>query len=52
MLQWFIALVIIAIIAGLFGFGNIASLSWIGAKIIAFIAIVVLVLCLIFVKKH
>ena len=34
MLQWGIAFLVIALIAGFFGFAGVAALSWEGAKII------------------
>ena len=47
MLRWAILFLVIALVAALFGFGGIASMSYDAAKIIFFVFIVLAVISLI-----
>ncbi len=44
MLRLAVTFLVIALIAAFFGFGNVASLSWAGAKIVFFVFLVLAVL--------
>ena len=48
MLRWAILFLIVAIIAGLFGFGAVAGLAWDGAKLLCVIFLILAVFSLIF----
>jgi uncharacterized membrane protein YtjA (UPF0391 family) len=48
MLRWAILFLIVALIAGLFGFGLIAGVAYDAAKILFFVFLVLFVLSLIF----
>lgn len=48
MLRWAIVFLVIALIAGLFGFGGVAGIAWDGAKLLCFVFLVLCVVSLIF----
>jgi uncharacterized membrane protein YtjA (UPF0391 family) len=47
MLAWAILFLIIAIIAGILGFGVIAGTAWVAAKVLFFVFIVLFIIALI-----
>ncbi len=48
MLHWAVVFLILAIIAGLFGFGLIAGAAWTIAKVLFFVFLVLFILSLVF----
>jgi uncharacterized membrane protein YtjA (UPF0391 family) len=48
MLGWVVTFLIIGLIAAIFGFGGIAGASFVAAKIVFFVAIVLLLLSIVF----
>jgi uncharacterized membrane protein YtjA (UPF0391 family) len=48
MLHWAVVFLVLAIIAGLFGFGLIAGAAWTIAKVLFFVFLVLFILSLVF----
>jgi len=48
MLHWAVVFLILAIIAGLFGFGLVAGTAWTIAKVLFFVFLVLFILSLVF----
>ena len=51
MLRWAILFLIIAIIAGFFGFGSVAGIAWDGAKLLCFVFLIFSVVSFIFDRR-
>ena len=51
MLRWAILFLIIALIAGLFGFGMVSGIAWDAAKLLCFVFLVLFVVSLIFGRR-
>ena len=48
MLSWALTFLVVAIVAGVFGFGGVAGMSFEFARILFFLFLVLFVVCLIF----
>jgi uncharacterized membrane protein YtjA (UPF0391 family) len=51
MLRWAILFLIVALIAGLFGFGAVSGIAWDAAKLLCFVFLVLFVVSLIFGRR-